>query len=342
MPPRPPAQHPLDALWQAGAIVWIMVGGEALALALTLAPGLEGDRWIYFGLASLWVQWVLLLTLAILYALRRPLERLRPQQVAAVALVLALALCWLMAGMASAYLGGVVTGVDWRSLALKSSAITLTVGVLGLAAFDNYWRGRLSAHRAKQAQLEALQARIRPHFLFNTLNTGAALVHARPGEAERLLLDLSDLFRAALSGDGEIPLADELALARRYLEIEALRFGPRLRLHWDLPDPVPDVRVPTLSIQPLVENAIRHGVEPSPEGGAVEVRVTSDARSVQITVANDLPGAGARSGPVHAGHQVGLASVRSRIEAHTEGRGRVEAGVVEGRYVATLTLPRAG
>ncbi len=340
MPPRPPAPHPLDALWQAGAIVWIMIGGEGLALTLTLAPGLETDRWIYFGLASFWIQWVLLLTLLILYVFRRSLEKMRPQRVAMIALVVALALCWLVAGMAQSYLGDVVATVDWRLLALKSSAITLTVGLLGLAAFDNYWRGRLSAHRAKQAQLEALQARIRPHFLFNTLNTGAALVHARPGEAEQLLLDLSDLFRAALSGETEILLADELALARRYLEIEALRFGPRLRLTWDLPDPMPEIRVPTLSIQPLVENAIRHGVEPSAEGGAVDVRVEADNRHVKVIVANDLPRAGARRGPAHAGHQVGLASVRSRIEALTDGRGRVEAGVVDGRYIATLTLPR--
>src|SRR5690606_11628475 len=107
-----------------------------------------------------------------------------------------------------------------------------------------------AAVRAKQAELEALQARIRPHFLFNTLNTGAALVHARPGEAERLLLGLSDLFRAALAGPGELPLEDELGLARRYLEIEALRFGPRLQVNWQLPAPLPEVWVPTLSIQP--------------------------------------------------------------------------------------------
>ena len=89
--------------------------------------------------------------------------------------------------------------------------------------------------RAKQSELQALQARIRPHFLFNTLNTGAALVHPRPEEAERLLLDLADLFRAALAGPRQILLEDELSLARRYLEIEALRFGERLQVRWELP-----------------------------------------------------------------------------------------------------------
>src|SRR5690606_40337555 len=95
--------------------------------------------------------------------------------------------------------------------------------------FYNHWRATQLALQAKQSQLEALQARIRPHFLFNTLNTGVALVRQRPGEAERLLLDLADLFRAALAGPPTVPLEDELALARRYVESEQLRLGPRLR-----------------------------------------------------------------------------------------------------------------
>src|SRR5690606_9580864 len=117
----------------------------------------------------------------------------------------------------------------------RMAGLTLCVGLLGLAVFYHHWRATQLAVQAKQAQLEALQARIRPHFLFNTLNTGVALVRERPGEAERLLLDLSDLFRAALAGPPTIPLEDELALARRYLEIEQLRFGPRLQVKWEVP-----------------------------------------------------------------------------------------------------------
>jgi two-component system sensor histidine kinase AlgZ len=226
--------------------------------------------------------------------------------------------------------------VDWTSLALRVSGITIAVGLLGLAAFHNFWKGRLAAVRAKQAELEALQARIRPHFLFNTLNTGAALVHARPGEAEQLLLDLADLFRAALSGPSELPLQGELELARRYLEIERLRFGDRLQVNWTLPETLPDVVVPALSIQPLVENAIRHGIEPSPRGGRLDVTVVEEVDQVRVVVSNDLPPAGRKPA---AGHQVGLASARERIEALSEGRGRLETRVLDGRYVATITLP---
>lgn len=337
-PPAPAPSRPLDVLWQATAIIWVILGGEGLAAVLALAPGLEDERLVYFGLASLWVQWTALLTLAALYLLRRPLNRLRPPQVAAIALAIGLAMCWLITLVVRTYLGpgDPANPVDWLGLAWRVSGITLTVGLLGLAAFHNHWKGRLAAVRAKQAELEALQARIRPHFLFNTLNTGAALVHARPEEAEQLLLDLADLFRAALSGPSELPLQEELGLARRYLEIERLRFGDRLSVAWDLPDPLPEVRVPTLSIQPLVENAIRHGIEPSPTGGRLDVRVSRRPGVVQVVVGNDLPGPGTRPA---AGHQVGLASARERIEALSEGRGRLETKVEGGRYIATITLP---
>lgn len=338
--PRPsPPTRPLDELWQARALTWIVVGGEGLAAVLALAPGLDDDRWVYFGLASLWIQWVILASLGTLYLARAPLNRLPAVRVGAVALLCGMLYCWLITWLTRWLLGDVpgAEATDWHGLAMLTSGITLTVGLLGLATFETYWRGRLLDVRAKQAELESLQARIRPHFLFNTLNTGAALVHARPGEAERLLLDLADLFRAALSGPREIPLADELALARRYLEIEALRFGPRLRLRWDLPEQLPDVLVPTLSIQPLVENAIRHGVEPSGEGGAVDVSVTLDPNTVRIVIRNDLPRGGSR--PAN-GHQVGLISSRERILALSQGRGRLDTEVLDGRYVATITLPR--
>jgi two-component system sensor histidine kinase AlgZ len=225
--------------------------------------------------------------------------------------------------------------VGRTSFVLRMLALAFVVGLMALLIYQNYWQTRQLAVRAKQLELEALQARIRPHFLFNTLNTGAALVHARPDEAERVLLDLADLFRAALRGPELIPLAEELALTRRYLEIEALRFGDRLRLHWEIPETMPEVLVPSLSIQPLAENAIRHGIERRPDGGAVDVAVRLFADRVEITVANDMPGIAGGGG----GHAVGLASARERVRAFSDGRGDVDTRLLDGRHIATMTLP---
>ena len=335
---RPTPSYPLDALWQAPAILWVALTGIALAAVLALAPGVGSDRWIYFGLALLVIQWIALLTLAALYVLRRALSRIRPTQVASMAVILLLLNTWLVGGLAWWLMRGIspVTEDSWPWLLSRLTGIALAVGVLGLAAFRNHWRVRQLAVRAKQAELEVLQARIRPHFLFNTLNTAAALVHQRPGEAEQILLDLADLFRAALSGPREISLEEELALTRRYLEIESLRFGERLTVRWQLPDVMPAVSVPALSIQPLVENAIRHGVERLPGGGEVEISVSTTAGTVVVQISNPLPRPDAQA---NHGHQVGLNASQVRIGALTDGRGSVQTHVADGRYIATVRLP---
>lgn len=325
-------------LWQPTTLIWVVLGGEGLAALFALVPNDGQGRWIQFGLASFMIQWVLLLTLGGLYLLRERLRAVRPLLIACLAITLLVLSMWIACGVAWLVLDGEwgMSRNAWGGMVARFTAVTLTVGMLGLAAFHNHWRTRQLAVRAKQAELEALQARIRPHFLFNTLNTGAALVHQRPEEAERLLLDLSDLFRAALAGPREITLADELALVRRYLEIEGLRFGDRLRVEWQVPAALPDLSVPALSIQPLVENAIRHGVEPVATGGDVHLQVATNGDWLEVTVANALPSAPVRP---TTGHQVGLNAVRARIQAMTHGRGSVRTTTAEGRYTAVIRIP---
>ncbi|HTA65086.1 MAG TPA: histidine kinase [Xanthomonadaceae bacterium] len=338
-PGQSASSGPLDALWQAPALISTLLAGEGLALVLALTPDAGGDRWVYFGLASLIIQWIAFLTIGGLYLFRRLLARWRPHSVAWATLGLLLVSTWLV-GAAAWYVLHASEPPNARTtpaLILRLTGMALTVGLLGLAAFQNYWRARQLAVQATQSELEALQARIQPHFLFNTLNTGAALIHARPGEAERLLLDLADLFRAALAGPRNIPLAEELSLTRRYLDIESLRFGERLRVRWELPADLPQMTIPALSIQPLVENAIRHGIEPSAEGGCVDIRVTADRDMLTVAVFNDLPGNG---GIASSGHRIGQASVSARIRALDPLRqGRLDTRTEDGRYIAVITLP---
>lgn len=331
---------PLDLLLQPRVIASVILTGEMLAAVLALAPGLRENRWIYFGLTSLLIQWISILTLATLHALRRQLHPLRPNTIANLSLATLIAitgvacvLAWVLFGNLFSFLGG-----SWWGFWLQVNGIALTVGLLGLLAFQNHWRAQQMAVRAKQAEVDVLQARIHPHFLFNTLNTGAALVHQRPEAAERLLLDLSDLFRAALAGPSQILLEQELSLTRRYLEIEQLRFGARLRVKWQLPTPMPHVLVPTLGIQTLIENAIRHGVEPATEGGTVTLSIAAISDQLHIQITNNLPPA---SSVRSSGHLIGLNAVRSRVEQLTNGAGRVHTEIKDGRYFATIYLPCA-
>src|SRR5690606_2392851 len=239
-----------------------------------------------------------------LYLVRGLLARLRPLHVAGIALLLLVLSSWLVHAIAQALVALVVPGSVPPGWSLpRMAGLSLCVGLLGLAVFYHHWRANRVAVEAKHAHVEALQERVRPHFLGNAVSTGGALVRERAGEAGRRLGDLSHLFRAALAGPPTIPLEDELAVARCYLEMEQLRFGPRLQVKWEVPAVLPAVPVPTLSVQPLVENAIRHGIERSPRGGEVRIVVVSTGSGVRVTVSNSLPSA---AGPATHGHQVGL------------------------------------
>jgi two-component system sensor histidine kinase AlgZ len=334
----PDKPNPLEALWQAHALVGVLVAGEALALVLALAPGAGGDRWVYFGLASLAIQWISFLALGGLYLLRGVLGNLPMQRVAWIALGILMASTSAVGSAAWLLLRQTwpMAQDAWPSFLFRLASITLVLGLFGLVVFQNQWRARQLSLRAKQAELESLQARIRPHFLFNTLNTAIALVRQRPAAVEELLLDLADLFRAALSGPRAIPLSDELALTRRYLEIESLRFGDRLSVEWSLPGMLPTIDVPALSIQPLAENAIRHGIEPNASGGVVDISVVVDKAEVRITIGNGIAG---ETDGNRAGHHIGLNSARERIRAATAGRGSITTRIDGNRHVAEMVIP---
>lgn len=326
-------------LWQSPTLLSIFIANELLALILTLSPATSDAHTVTFGLFSFATQWVTLFTLGALYALRNRLRDAPPRHLVLVGLALLLAI-----GLASTYFAAWAfpsTSLDGTNLLIEAgarfTAALLAMAGFGVLALRAHWSAQQSSLQVQRAELEALQARIRPHFLFNTLNTGAALVHSRPEQAERLLLDLADLFRAALAGPRDIALEDELALVRRYIEIESLRFGERLRVDWDVPAEIPAARVPSLSIQPLVENAIRHGVERVPHGGRVEITLTTTAEHVVMRIRNPLVLSDAKP---PASHGVGLNASQARIDALTGGRGSVQTGRQGEHWVATVRLPR--
>lgn len=335
--PAPDREHPIDILWQPATLLSIFAAGELLALILTLAaPPLDGSYLTRFGLTSFAVQWVVLFTLGGLYVLRATLASLGVRRVVALALALMLIVVLASAAVAEKAVGGIIgdPGTPWLIGALRFYACLLAMSVFGLLALRSHWSAQRAAWQAQQAELLALQARVDPHFLFNTLNTGIALVHARPDAAEQLLLDLADLFRAALAGPRTVTLADELDLARRYLDIEQLRFGPRLQVEWDEPHALPHLPLPALSIQPLVENAIHHGIEPRMEGGTVTVRITEEDRDAVIEIGNPLPDPSSQR--ADRGHRVGQAAVAARLR---EAGGSFITGVEDGRYVARVRVP---
>jgi two-component system sensor histidine kinase AlgZ len=185
------------------------------------------------------------------------------------------------------------------------------------------------------ARLQELQARIRPHFLFNSLNSAIALVRDDPAQAESLLEDLSELFRHALMDQGEfVTLSEEVAVARRYLAIEQVRFGDRLRLEWSLDPRAGSARVPPLILQPLVENAVKHGVEPSSTGASVKVSTQRRGSVVVVKVTNTVP---AGQGP--RGHGVAQDNVRDRLRLLHDVQAQFQTALVDGVYQVRMEVP---
>ncbi len=197
------------------------------------------------------------------------------------------------------------------------------------------WRARAQTPASTQARLVELQARIRPHFLFNTLNSAIALVRAEPARAEALLEDLSELFRSALADtQTDTTLAHELQLAQRYLAIEQVRFGDRLRLTWSLDPQADTARLPLLLLQPLVENAVKHGVEPSLLGADVAISTQRRGGKVLIKISNSVP-----AGSGQRGMGLALDNVRERLGLMHDLQADFRAALVDGQFVVRLEVP---
>ena len=339
-PAAPAPSQVADLLWAQNSLVFVIAAGELLALILAAAgPGTDG--WLVrFGLYSFAVQWNVMFTLGCLYLIR---DWLRRQSM--ITLMLVIIGMIVVVTLASTALSDRLLGTmlpepeaDWLSSGIRLAVSLVSMTLLALLVLRGQWMAHQHRLRAQQAELEALRARVNPHFLFNTLNTATALLHDQPLLAEHVLLDLSDLFRAALSAQEESSLEEEIRLTRRYLKIESLRLGDRLQVAWRLPASLPQVRVPTLILQTLVENAIRHGAEDSTGSSLLEIEIgLAGDSTVLMQVENPVPASGSES--THAGHRVGLAASASRIEAMTGGHGSLRTRIENGKFVVEISLP---
>jgi two-component system sensor histidine kinase AlgZ len=190
------------------------------------------------------------------------------------------------------------------------------------------------------ARVEALQARIRPHFLFNSLNTIASLIVDEPTNAERATEDLAELFRGSLRrADTMIPLSEELSLGRRFLAMEQRRLGDRLEVDWEVDELPAQALVLPLVLQPLLENAVLHGVQQSEQGGSVRVYGRGEAENIVITISNTLPPEQA-TGLSTSGNGMALINIRSRLELAFEDRASLITKQSGDQFFAVLTLPR--
>jgi two-component system sensor histidine kinase AlgZ len=220
----------------------------------------------------------------------------------------------------------------------RNGALCALLGAALLRYFYVLEQWRVRERAEAKARFEALQARIRPHFLFNSMNVIASLIPTRPRQAERAIEDLSDLFRAALGGDASArgTLGEELELVRRYLDIEKLRLGDRLHVELDIDDLPDDLAMPRLLLQPLVENAVYHGIQQLPDGGTVSLRGRRSNGAVELTISNPCPPQAAR---LPGRHGMALTNTRARIEYHFGQRGSLDVQAAAENFVCTVRFP---
>jgi two-component system, LytTR family, sensor histidine kinase AlgZ len=217
----------------------------------------------------------------------------------------------------------------WRYWAL----VALTTLAL-LVYFD--LRGRALSPALTEARLQALQARIRPHFLFNSINAVLSLIRQDPKRAEGALEDMADLFRVLMADNRELaPLAREVALCRQYLDLEQLRLGERLQVEWRTERMPRDALMPPLVLQPLIENAVYHGIEPSIEPGVISINIYSVRNEVHMVLRNPYR----KDGSHHSGNKMALANIRERLHLHFDAEASLKASVGDSHYEVHITLP---
>ena len=308
------------------ARVLVAVNAAALAGALYATPSLRGamDRFIE---DAAFLEPLLFVEVAVLFALSRQLGRLSYAAGCSVVVVL-------VAAIAAAY-EAALSNLQQEPASIARAAL---FAALLAAVLLGYFRLMVKAFSPAlaEARLQALQSRIRPHFLFNSINAVLALIRKDPKRAERTLEDLADLFRSLVSDARRfVRLSDEIALLERYAEIEQLRLGERLRITWELDAAPSDALLPPLVLQPLLENAVYHGVEPATEAGEVLVRIERRGDRVLARIENTV----VAGEPERAGNRMAMENIRERLALFFDAEARMEARVEAGRYRVEIEMP---
>jgi two-component system, LytTR family, sensor histidine kinase AlgZ len=322
------------------SVLFLLLVGALLALTLVLFDsGLAAFDWVVLGRASVFILWNMLAGAASLCLLRARIARLPLAAGAALSFSLLLAICGVSSWGSQQLLHLFLQqGKGFDPVQFQRDL--LIAALLGGAALRYFHlQGQLLRQQRAElsARIESLQARIRPHFLFNSMNIIASLIAVDPEQAERAVEDLSELFRASLrEGRNTVPIGEELDLCRRYLRLEQLRLGERLRVEQHVARLPGTVRLPSLSIQPLLENAVYHGVQPLPEGGCIVLGVRLEGRDLLVEIVNPVAPGEHQPGQ---GAGMALANIRDRLAAIYGDAASLVTRAEAGRFRAELRIP---
>ena len=334
-----PTRFVIPDLCNAPALSIVVLVGELLVLVLLFADG--PLTWEGLALKSLYVQWVVLMSAGALCGTRHWLAQMGLARGALLAFVMITLLTLAVSLGADRVVAGTMSyasvPIDWVAIA-KQLGIACIIAGMVLRYFYVQQQLREQEQSELQSRIQALQSRIRPHFLFNSMNIIASLISVDPETAESVVEDLSELFRASLNDAGnQVLLTEELELCERYVRIEQLRLGERLRLAWDIGEYPDALKIPLLTLQPLLENAIYHGIQPLPDGGTISVTLRYDRHAVSVRITNPLPSPEYRAQT--QGNKMAVNNIRSRLNVLYNGAAELTAEAEGDVYVTMLRYP---
>ena len=305
----------------------VIVNSMAIAAAILLSDNVSGFIQAFTSLLAILFP-IVILTMLLLYATQPTLTKLNYIVACTVITAGTLLITTFVINIA-----GNLFILDSATSKLRACLLTLIVTLVVLYYFNLQHRAYSPA--VAEARLQALQARIRPHFLFNSINAVLSLIRSQPKRAETALEDMADLFRVLMADNRDlVPLAQEIALCKQYLALEKLRLEDRLNINWQIDNMPSDALVPPLLLQPLLENAVYHGIEPLPDGGEIVVQIKSQSKEVHIVISNPCP-----TQSNHSGNKMALNNIRERLLLHFDLEATLTTNTKNKQHSVHIVIP---
>ena len=308
--------------------ILLIVNVLAMLAAMLLAKQMREFLPLLAELSAV-VQPIILMSMLSLYLLYPLLTKLKYWQGALLILLLEMVIAALVVTFLSQYFAFENISNPYRASALAGA-------VTAIVMYYFYLQERAYSPAIAEARLQALQARIRPHFLFNSINAVLSLIRSQPKRAESALEDMADLFRVLMAENRDlVPISEEIGLCRQYLNIESLRLEDRLKISWQIDDMPPDALIPPLILQPLLENAVYHGIEPMPEGGEIVVSIVPKNKELHISISNPY----APENDHHSGNKMALKNIKERLKLHFDLEATLKTEAKSNHYKVSIHLP---
>jgi len=326
-----------SALFNERGVLASLVVTQVMAIILAFAPNAGGDIWLHLGGISLFLHVTVLVSTSFLYLCRRLLAK----QTQFIQISFFIASYSLSTAVFSLVFSHIAFDIENEKLltlfVLRNCIIVFLLTLLFVQFLLIHFEKEQQTKALSRAELDALQARIRPHFLYNSLNTAAELTHHDVEAAEHAILALAALSQAAMRSGQSVLLSDEITLTKQYIALESWRFAERLKVEWLLPEHLPALYIPYLTLQPLVENAVCHGIEPSQSGATISIELHVTTHYLTLIVTNPVP---TETENTREHNGMALDNIRSRLSIYYKGRAQLTITNKDNQFRVKVVIPK--